>query len=70
MAKRFIDTDIFKKRNVKDLEAPYKLLFIYLFTDCNHAGIWEVDLDVAEIRLGFSYPEIETIEKMVSHNIH
>ncbi len=52
MAKRFIDTDIFKKQFIRSLEAPYKLLWVYLINDCNHAGIWEVDFDVAEIRIG------------------
>jgi len=64
MAKRFIDTDIFKKRSMRDLEAPYKLLFIYLFTDCNHAGIWEVDMEVANIRTGNNISEQDAIEKL------
>lgn len=33
------------------LDAPYKLLWIYVYHDCNHAGIWEVEIDVANIRL-------------------
>lgn len=52
MAKRFIDTDLFKKQFTRGLQAPYKLLWIYIMTDCNHAGVWECDFDVAQIRLG------------------
>src|SRR5688572_10896042 len=52
MAKRFIDTDIFKKGFMKGLQAPYKLLWIYIVSDCNHAGIYEVEIDVAAIRIG------------------
>lgn len=51
MAKRFFDTDFFKKKFIRDLDAPYKLLWFYIMTDCNHAGIWEVDFEVAQIRL-------------------
>lgn len=52
MAKRFIDTDIFKKQFIRTLKAPYKVLWIYVLTDCNHSGIWEADFDVAQLRLG------------------
>jgi hypothetical protein len=51
IAKRFIDTDIFKKQFVRSLQAPYKLLWIYILQDCNHAGIWDVDMEVAQIRI-------------------
>ena len=52
MAKRFIDTDIFKKRFVRSLPGPYKLLWVYLFCECNNAGIWEVDLEIAGLYCG------------------
>lgn len=63
MAKRFIDTDLFKKRWLRELKAPYKLLYIYLFTDCNHCGVWEVDLEIAGIRLGF--PDLKNEEQEI-----
>jgi hypothetical protein len=52
MAKRFIDTNLFKKGFVKQLPTEYKLLYIYLFCECDHCGIWEAELDVASIRIG------------------
>lgn len=52
MSKRFIDTDVFKKQFMRDLKPAYKLLWLYITTDCNHAGIWEVDFEVAQLRLG------------------
>jgi len=52
MAKRFIDTDIFKKQFIRGLDANSKLFFFYLITDCNHAGVWECDWEVASIRCG------------------
>lgn len=57
MAKRFIDTDLFRKPFVKSLEIHHKLLWLYLLTECNHAGIWQVELDVASQRLGVQFDE-------------
>jgi len=53
MAKRMTDTDKWKKRFVKELSPQHKLLWFYILDDCNHAGIWEVDLEVASIRIGY-----------------
>ena len=47
------DTDKWKKRFVRELSPQHKLLWFYILDDCNHAGIWEVDLEVASIRVGF-----------------
>jgi hypothetical protein len=52
MAKRFIDTDVFKKQFLRDLKPTYKLFWFYITNDCNHAGIWECDFDVAGLRIG------------------
>ena len=52
MAKRMTDTDKWKKRFVRELSPQHKLLWFYILDDCNHAGIWEVDLEVASIRVG------------------
>lgn len=53
MAKRMTDTDKWKKRFVRELSPQHKLLWFYILDDCNHAGIWEVDIEVASIRVGF-----------------
>ena len=52
MAKRFIDTGILKHHFTRGLEAPLKLLLLHLFTDCNNAGMWQVDFEIAEIIIG------------------
>jgi hypothetical protein len=51
MAKRLTDTEKWKKPFVRGLDAPYKLLWFYILDDCDHAGIWQVDEDVAKIRV-------------------
>ena len=56
MAKRFTDTDKYKKPFLRGLQGAYKLLWDYLYHDCNHAGIWIVDFEVAQIYLGNDMP--------------
>lgn len=44
MAKRFTETDIWKKQRwFKKLHPTYKLVFCYLKDMCDHAGIWKID---------------------------
>lgn len=52
MAKRFTDTDKWKKSFIKSLPTEYKLFWLYLLDECDNAGIWHVELDLAELRLG------------------
>jgi hypothetical protein len=52
MAKRFTDTDKWKKPFIRTMKAPYKLLWLYILDECDHAGIWQIDLEVAEIKIG------------------
>jgi hypothetical protein len=52
MAKRFTDTNKYKKPFIRGLQGAYKLLWDYLYHDCDHAGIWIVDFEVAQIYIG------------------
>ena len=56
MSKRFTDTDKYKKGFMRGLQGAYKLLWDYLYHDCNYAGIWHVDFKVAQIYLGEDMP--------------
>jgi hypothetical protein len=62
MAKRFTDTDKWKKRFIRNLDINYKVLWLYILDDCNHAGIWDVDIDVAQIRTGCTFDIKEAIK--------
>lgn len=62
MAKRFTDTDKWKKPFIRGLEGPYKLFWFYLLDDCDHAGIWQVDFEVAQIRIGEKLIQSKAIE--------
>jgi len=56
MAKRFTDTNKQKKPFRRGLEGAYKLLWDYLCDDCDHAGIWIVDFEIAQIYVGADMP--------------
>ena len=62
MAKRYIDTDLFKKPIFRKAPLEYKLFWIYILTDCNHAGIWLVDIEVANIRIGADIDKNKALE--------
>jgi len=52
MAKRFIDTKIWDKAWFRRLTPQTKLIWIYLLTRCDHAGIWDADWEAAEFFIG------------------
>lgn len=56
MAKRFTDTNKYRKPFIRGLKGAYKLLWDYLYHDCDHAGIWIVDFEVAQIYIGSDMP--------------
>jgi len=62
MAKRFSDSEKWKKPFLRSLQAPYKLFWLYILDDCDHAGIWHVDIEIAEIKIG------EKIDKQTAIN--
>jgi len=56
MAKRFTDTNKYKKPFIRSLQGPYKVLWDYLYHECDHAGIWIVDFEIAQIYIGSDLP--------------
>jgi hypothetical protein len=52
MPKRFTDTNKYKKPFIRGLQGAYKLFWDYLYHDCDHAGIWIVDFEIAQLYLG------------------
>lgn len=55
MAKRFTATNKWMDKWFRRLDPKYKLLWIYVLDNCSNAGLWEVDLELAEMFTGFSY---------------
>lgn len=52
MAKRFIDTEIFMDEWFTDLPNKYKLLWFYLITNCDNAGIFKVSYKIMKFHIG------------------
>jgi len=68
MAKRFTDTEKWKKGFVRSLPPAYKLLWLYMLDDCDNAGVWQVEVEVASIRLGVKLNENEAL-KLFGNNV-
>lgn len=67
--KRF--TDIFKWNQVwfRELTPNGKLLFLFLVDECDSAGVWDIDLRMAEFKTGISISEItDLIEELITTN--
>lgn len=50
MAKRFIDTNLFNDEWFMDLSKDAKLFYIYLITNCDHAGIIELNKKLCQFQ--------------------
>jgi len=58
MAKRFTDSEKWQDRWFRKLPSIYKLFWIFILDNCNHAGIWKKDLELAEFLIGEKFCEI------------
>lgn len=56
MAKRFTDTSKYKKPFYRGLPGAYKLFYDFLYHDCDHAGVWIVDMEIAQRYVGIDMP--------------
>jgi hypothetical protein len=56
MAKRFTDTSKYKKPFYRSLPGAYKLFYDFLYHDCDHAGVWIVDIEIAQRYVGSDMP--------------
>ena len=57
MAKRFTETGKWKKKWIRELSPEMKLFWFYLLDNCDHAGIWEVDIELAAFQIGIELDE-------------
>ena len=62
MAKRFTDTGKWKKKWIRQLDPKYKLFWFYLLDNCDHAGIFDADIESASFHIGLEYKEKEILE--------
>lgn len=52
MAKRFTDTSKWNKPFLRKMKSAYKLLWLFITDECDHSGIWQVDIEAAELKTG------------------
>jgi len=55
--KRFTDTDKWiKNKWFSELKPEHKLLWLYIQDTCDNVGVWEENLRIAGILIGYAYP--------------
>lgn len=57
MAKRFTDSEKWKRPWYRTLSLEAKVVWTYLLDNCDHAGIWVADFDLASFQVGFTFGE-------------
>lgn len=67
MPKRYIDSEILNKTFIRKMPTKYKLFWVYLFCKCNHAGIWEIDMELTSLLIGENIDLNEAI-KYINHD--
>jgi hypothetical protein len=67
MAKRFIDTGIFMDPWFMDLSKDGKILWLYFITNCNHAGILELNIKICKVQTGIA--NVSTVIKELGNRI-
>jgi hypothetical protein len=63
MAKRFTDSDKWKDPFFEELTKEYKLAWIYLLDDCDHAGIWRKSIKRLNFSLDTNFIETELLKE-------
>ena len=62
MSKRLSDSTKWNRPFLRKMKSAYKLFWLYLLDECDHAGIWIVDFEVARLKLGEKIDEKGAIE--------
>ena len=62
MAKRFTESGKWKKKWIRQLDPKYKLFWFYLLDNCDHAGVFDADIESASFHIGLEYTEEEVLE--------
>ena len=59
MSKRFTDTKKWDDPWFAELPSKYKLFWLYLLDECDHAGVWKVNFRKAQFMIGESLEQAE-----------
>lgn len=69
MAKRFRDTQVWGKVWIHQLPMEMKLFWFYILDNCDHAGIWDVNIGLASYQIGVELDQ-ENILKVFADKIN
>jgi hypothetical protein len=61
MAKRFTDSEKWDDPWFAELPLKYKLFWIYLLDECDHAGVWKVNFRKAQFMIGEPFEQSEVL---------
>lgn len=61
MPKRFTDTEKWSRPWFRTLPNPYKLLWIYILDNCDMAGVWYVDFELASFKIKSEINQAEAL---------
>lgn len=67
MAKRFIDTGLFDDDWFMDLSKDAKILWLYLITKCDHAGIIKLNIKLCRVQTGIN--DLETVRQQLGNRL-
>lgn len=63
MAKRFTDSEKWKDPFFENLSKDFKLVWIYLLDDCDHAGIWKKSIKRLNFSLDTNFTETDLLKQ-------
>lgn len=61
MSKRFADTEIWRKKWYCELSPAMKTFWRYICDNCDNAGVWEVNIPLAEFQIGCKLSESDIL---------
>lgn len=68
MSKRFTDTGKWKDPWFATLRPAFKLLWLFIIDECDHAGIWKVNMELARYHIGKPFVADEVL-KAFEHRV-
>lgn len=68
MAKRLTDSNKWQDAWFMDLPSKYKLFWLYILDNCDHAGIWKVNFKVAAFHIG-EHLEPAEVKRILSNRL-
>ena len=70
MAKRFTESGKWKKKWIRQLDPKYKLFWFYLLDNCDHAVVFDADIESASFHIGLEYTEEEILKVFNRKIVH